>query len=184
MRENTLTKAKELPSQEELRSIFDYNPSTGALIWKRRKDRDSQWNGRMAGKVAGSRHRNGYLRVSIDDKQYSAHRVIYKLAYGSIPNDMQVDHIDGNGVNNRLENLRLVNNAQNQANRKADKGREFKGVYKHRDKYKAEITHMGTRIYLGVFNTARVAAFAYDEAAREYHGEHAFLNFPEIQEAM
>jgi len=176
--------ANELPNQEELRAMLDYDPESGSLIWKSRADRDAQWNGRMAGKKAGSKHRGGYIRLHINDKQYSAHRVIYKLAYGSIPNDMQIDHIDGDKINNRLENLRLVNNSQNQSNRRPDTGKEFKGVYKHREKYKAEIIHMGTRVYLGVFDSARVAAFAYDEAAREYHGEHAFLNFPEIQEAM
>ena len=177
-----MTRAKDLPSQDELRRLFDYRPETGELIWRKRDDRDSQWNGRRAGRRAGYKHK-GYYRLKIGSEPYAAHRVVWKLAYGSIPNDMQIDHIDGNGMNNRLDNLRLVTNLQNQLNRKADSGRRYKGVYQHRGRFKAEITYEGTRIYCGLFPTERIAAFAYDETARDLHGEHASLNFPEIQEA-
>lgn len=172
--------AKELPSQLELRELFDFNPVTGRLIWKRNDKQTSQWNGRLAGKEAGSNNKN-YWRVHIGDKQYSAHRIVWKLAYGSIPNDKQIDHINGDGLDNRLENLRLVTNRENQLNRRADKGRAYKGVYKKGRGFKAEITHDGERHYVGYFKTAERAALEYDKKARELHGEHARLNFPNVE---
>lgn len=172
-------RARELPSQDELNRLFEYDREKGLLIWRYRKDKDICWNGRLAGKVAGSTDK-GYRIVKFDDRKYAAHRLIWKLAYGSIPNDMQIDHIDGNGLNNRLDNLRLVTNQENQANRHADNKRKngvkFKGVYKHNNKFKAEITTKSGRLYLGLFNTPEEAAHAYNEAANEHHGEHAKLN--------
>ena len=175
-----MTKAKELPSQEELRRMFDYYPETGQLVWKRREDRDSQWNGRMAGKEVGSPGK-GHLRTQIDRQRYQVHRIIWKLAYGSIPNDMQIDHINGDGYDNRLCNLRLVTNRQNQLNRSADRGRKYKGVYKQGKGFKAEITHEGERLYIGFFRSEEKAAMEYDKKARELHGEHARLNFPNVE---
>ena len=175
-----MTKAKELPSQEELRRMFDYYPETGKLVWKRREDRDSQWNGRMAGKEAGS-IKKGYIRVDINNKSYQIHRVIWKLAYGTIPNDRQVDHINGDGFDNRLCNLRLVTNRENQHNRSANKGKKYKGVYKKGNGFKAEIGHKGELIYIGFFKSEEKAAMEYDKKARELHGKHARLNFPNVE---
>lgn len=124
----------------------------------------------MVGKVAGSKQRSGHVRVEINDSMYMAHRIIWKLAYGTIPDTMQIDHVDGDPSNNKLDNLRLVTNTQNQLNRKADKGRKYKGVYKSRDKFKAEITTAEGRVFLGVYGTPEDAARAYNEAAKEHHG--------------
>jgi len=175
-------KAKDLPSQNELGAMFDYDFVSGRLTWKRREEMSSQWNGKHAGATAGST-KNGYKEVSIDNRNYRSHRIIWKLVFGSIPNDMQIDHADGDGMNNRLNNLRLVTNAENQRNRRADTGRKFKGVYKKGNGFKVELTHKGERLYLGYYDSERLAAFAYDEKARELHGEHANLNFPGVQGA-
>lgn len=172
--------AKELPTQEELRRIFDYNFETGELIWRYREELDSQWNGRMAGKRAGTNHRQGYRCVEINNIKYQAHRVIWKLAYGEIPEYMMVDHINGSKADNRLENLRLVTNRENQYNRSCDIGRQYKGVYKIRNRWKAEITTAEGRKYLGVHATPELAALEYDKAARKYFGDHAVLNFPNV----
>ncbi|MDF0750346.1 HNH endonuclease [Marinobacter sp. 71-i] len=173
--------AKDIPSQAELRKIFDYNPETGDLVWLRRPEKGPQWNGRFAGKVAGTPHK-AYIRVKLDGEKYQAHRLIWMLVYGEIPNDKQVDHEDGIGNHNRLSNLRLVSNQQNQFNRSCDKGRGYKGVYPKGKRWKAEITTPDGRQYLGMFNTPEQAAVAYDTAARKWHGEHARLNFPNVHE--
>lgn len=176
-----MTLAKPLPSQKELNAMFDYYPETGKLVWKYREDRDAQWNGRMKGKEAGYRHPKGYMRVYINDVAFGGHRIIWKLAYGSIPEDMQVDHINGDGFDNRLCNLRLATNQQNQFNRGADKGKKFKGVRKYGKKFRAETTFNGELIYLGSFDSEIKAALEYDKKAKELHGEFARLNFPNVE---
>lgn len=171
--------ANDLPSQSKLREIFDFLPVTGELIWKPRKDRVSQWNGRHSGKVVGSVCGNDYRYTKIDGRRCVVHRLIWKLAYGSIPNNMMIDHRDQDKSNNRLDNLRLATNGQNQFNKRAQTHKKFKGVYSHKGKFKAEITHQKERFYLGLFECEVEAAKAFDKKAKDLHGEFAQLNFTE-----
>jgi hypothetical protein len=109
----------------------------------------------------------------------SMHRYIMQAPCG-----LQVDHIDGDGLNNRRHNLRLVTSAQNQANRhRAWGGSLYKGVTLRRDGgavnyWRAVIRAEGKIILLGHFPTQEEAALAYDEAAIRYYGTFACLNFP------
>lgn len=99
----------------------------------------------------------------------------------SAPTDYEVDHKDGNGLNNTRDNLRLCTHAQNMCNRKPQSGgaSKYKGVhfYPRRNKWGAEIKLNKKRIWLGRFNNELDAAHAYDAKARELHGEFARLNF-------
>ena len=100
------------------------------------------------------------------------------------PENMQIDHINGNGLDNRKCNLRVCTNAQNSANKPPQRNNKsgFKGVTKSSaNRWRAEIGdhHTGNRQRLGFFKTAEDAARAYDDAARERYGEFAWLNFPE-----
>jgi hypothetical protein len=102
-----------------------------------------------------------------------------------IKDETQVDHRDGNGLNNTRSNLRKATPSQNLANRglQSNNRSGFKGVSycRTRHKWLANIKHNGRSINLGRFNTKRAAAKAYDKAARSIFGEFAYLNFPDLQ---
>lgn len=93
-----------------------------------------------------------------------------------------VDHINGNGLDNRRSNLRSATTAENQRNarRRSDNTSGFKGVHwdAAQRRWKAQISVGGKRLSRGRYPTAEDAARAYDRAARELHGEFATLNFP------
>jgi len=99
----------------------------------------------------------------------------------NIPERMCIDHKNGNGLDNRKENLRIATYSQNSYNsrRRKNSPTEFKGVSLFRGKkWTAKIGIEGRRVYLGIFDNIEMAALAYDQAAKVYHGEFANLNFP------
>jgi hypothetical protein len=95
-----------------------------------------------------------------------------------------VDHVNGDGLDNRRANLRAATSAQNAQNRRrrSDNTSGYKGVSWHRssERWSAYITADGRRHHLGRFDDPTDAARAYDTAARELHGAFAALNFPEV----
>ncbi len=107
------------------------------------------------------------------------HREIMKPPHG-----MVVDHINGNGLDNREDNMRNCTQLQNsQNNRRATGKSRFKGVFPRGDKWQAAVQHNGEAIYLGLFDDEVEAAKARDRKAFELAGEFAYLNFPdEIQD--
>lgn len=102
----------------------------------------------------------------------------------SAPKDTMVDHINGDKLDNRKENLRFATNSQNQANRKVARGAsKFKGVTWQKRAYdtsrgywKAQIVVNGELRYLGKYDTDLDAAKAYNDAAVRFFGEFAHLN--------
>ncbi len=96
------------------------------------------------------------------------------------PRGRPVDHIDGNGLNNRHGNLRACTAAQNRANARPCGGVSgFVGVYPKGNKWRASITYRGEFYYLGLFDDPVAAAKARDRKAYQLHGPYAYLNFPE-----
>jgi hypothetical protein len=103
------------------------------------------------------------------------------------PDDLQVDHIDGNGLNNRRSNLRLATPSQQAANRNRWKSsRPFRGVrwVARKKKWRAEITIDGKVRHIGYFHDPIVAALAYDERAIRQFGEFARPNFSDEEKAV
>lgn len=112
-----------------------------------------------------------YVRATAPPRVY-LHRILM-----APPPGLKVDHINRNGLDNRRENLRLVDQAQNAWNARGRRG-AFKGVHKHMGGFRAEIRFRGGKVYAGWAKTEEAAARLYDAKARELHGEHARLNFP------
>jgi phage-related protein len=109
-------------------------------------------------------------------KSIFMHREIMKAPVG-----MDVDHRDGDGLNNQRSNLRVCTHQQNMHNTKLRKTNSsgYRGVYwnKMSRKWQAYIRHDGQQQYLGVFVDIKDAARAYDHAARKFRGEFASTNF-------
>lgn len=100
-----------------------------------------------------------------------------------VPNGIIIDHVNGNTLDNQCCNLRVATKAQNvrnQGKQARSTSSQYKGVSLHirNGKWQAGIRVDGKKIYLGYFLSERVAALAYDVAARKYFGEFARLNFP------
>lgn len=94
---------------------------------------------------------------------------------------LEIDHIDGNRLNNQKSNLRFCTRSQNQINKKLQKNNTsgYKGVSKRSDSYVAQIKNKGKVKYIGSFGSAEDAARAYDKEAKKTYGEFAYLNFSE-----
>lgn len=110
-------------------------------------------------------------------------RITLKLANYvlGVPDNLIVDHINGNPLDNRKVNLRVVTAQQNSFNTAARKfSSNYKGVSKRnrRKPWEVNITHDGKDYYLGTFSNEDDAAKAYDKKAKELFGEFARLNFP------
>lgn len=95
---------------------------------------------------------------------------------------MEVDHVDGNGLNNQKSNLRICTAAQNRSNQirnRPNKTSKFKGVSWNREskKWVSNIQHNKNPMFLGFFSNEIEAAKSYDQAAKECFKEFAYLNF-------
>lgn len=154
-------------SVERLRSSFEYDRETGALV------RVVDQFGRPMRAHVGAVTRRGYGSVCFMGVPHKVHRLVWALHYGSWPTD-HVDHIDGNRSNNALANLRLADrsiNQQNQRRARSDNKLGLLGVStkKATGKFVAQIGISGRKVNLGTFSTAEEAHAAYVEAKRRLH---------------
>src|SRR5690606_18776525 len=115
---------KPLP-MKRLVERLSYDAETGVLTWRPRPreeftERRHQlcWNARYAGKAAGCETAGNYQAVAIDGIIYLAHRIAWAIATGEDPASNDIDHINGDGLDNRLANLRSVSHSINHRNRR------------------------------------------------------------------
>lgn len=149
-------------TQQELKERLDYNPDTGEFTWK-----VSSGTRAKIGSVAGTKDRNGYIRISINEKRYLAHRLAWFYMNSEWPQEF-IDHINHIKDDNRYLNLRLATKNDNSRNAKmrVDNKCGYKGVSIDGTKYKAQICKNHKRITLGRFDTAEEAHAAYIAAAK------------------
>jgi hypothetical protein len=180
----TSKKSKPLPSQEYLRECFDYDPDTGSLIWRRRPEGHFNtyrafkiWNARFTGKEVGTPHhahsrpsKVTYRRVRLNGVAFRVHRLIYKMMYNETPGE--IDHINGDGLDNRIDNLRSVDRLGNARNQPlpVNNTSGVIGVHWRRssDKWRARITVNGQKLELGDFNKFDDAVAARKAAEKKY----------------
>lgn len=177
---------KPLPSQAHLKSRLDYDPETGVMTWRERGSEShvGRYDVRLAGKVAGTLNHKGYrvVRLTIDGalQGYSSHRLIWMIAYGEDPGENQIDHINGVRDDNRLANIRIATQSENQKNVPAKITNEsgYKNVSRRNDSglYRARITVDGGRVHLGDYATAEEAGSVARKAMIDHYGEFARLD--------
>ena len=151
---------------EIITEAFRYDPVTGRLV--------RVFKGGHTRVIGANRQSDGYAKVGFNGREYPAHRLIWWLVYGSLP-DRFIDHINGDKGDNRLANLRLASDAENKRN--VEKRRHntsgFKGVSfcKSTGRWLAHATLNGRGFHLGRHSTREEAAAAYQAFARANHGE-------------
>ena len=153
-------------TQNKLKELFFYDD--GKFIWK--------FGSNRRGKVAGNLNKR-YFRVGVNNKVYALHRLIFLYHHGYLPK--MIDHIDGNCLNNRIENLRECTYSENNANSSARKNSKvgFKNISWHKGlkKYTVRITKDYKVYNLGVYDDLELAKLVALEARDKFHGRFARL---------
>ena len=154
------------------KALFVYNPISGSLTW--RLTTNSFRAGDEAGTISGADGYTSYINVSVFGERYKAHRIVWLIQTGHWP-DKYIDHIDGNGLNNKWSNLREATPSQNSINQKvrSDSASGHKGISydKRRNMWYAYIDADGRRKHLGRHATFEDAVDVRQKAEKKYHGE-------------
>ena len=110
-----MTTGRPLPPLETLQEHLSYNETTGNLHWRTGK------GGKKVGDIVGSLTGDGYIRFTLQGKQWLAHRVAWALHTGEDPGTLVIDHINRQRNDNRISNLRPLTHIENT---KVGKGKE------------------------------------------------------------
>jgi hypothetical protein len=157
-------------TQERANQLFEYTETTGDLRFKPRPESEFAthrafkiFQSKCEGKIAGWKHCAGYVSLRVDGKDWLAHRLIWLMATGEIP-DGEIDHKNGDRSDNRLSNLRVVTKTENARNQslRLNNSTGVNGVIwdTRRSAFRAEITLDGRLVYLGQFKTVEEAGAA------------------------
>jgi hypothetical protein len=157
-------------TQQSIADCFEYRD--GYLYWKGVGHPNKQ---HLLDKPAGSIHKTGYRHITWMGKVQKAHRLIFMLHHGYMP--QEVDHINGDRADNRIENLRAANRSENQCNRNllANNTSGYSGVSWHK-KSQAWVVRLmknGKSYAIGYFKDLELAGLVSKEARSLYHGQFA-----------
>jgi hypothetical protein len=154
-------------TQNEIKQLFNY--LDGVLYWK-----ISRSNCVRVGMRVGAKDSNGYQAATINGKHYKTHRLIFLLHYGWMP--AEIDHIDNNPRNNKIENLRAATRSQNQFNAaiRCDNTSGVKNVVwaPRNKKWRVQVRHAAGR-YIRYVDDLELASLIADEARDKYHKDFA-----------
>lgn len=160
---------KKIPSVERLREVIEYDAITGVMVWK-----VDMAGRKTAGTVAGHVSQHGYRIVQIDGQAYPAHRIAFTIYFGRSPKQF-LDHINCVRDDNRIENLREADAAQNARNSQISVRNKtgIKGVSLRvkTQRWVAQIRLNRKNITLGEFKDIEDAKAAYQAASKKLHGE-------------
>lgn len=159
-------------SADRLRAVVEYDPETGVFIRKVRLAQRHQAGDRADFRI-NKGPMTGYRRLSLDSKRFLAHRCAWLYVHSEWPQG-EIDHINGDPGDNRIENLRVVEtqtNAENKRRPRKDNRSGFLGVQFHRQNknWVAKIQHNRKTIHIGSFATPEMAHEAYLSAKRKIH---------------
>ena len=153
-------------TQDLVRSLFNYNPDTGELSYINKSGR-----GKRKDKKVGCISTYGYLTVWVGGSVCQLHRVVWVYVYGQLP-FYGIDHINGDRLDNRILNLRDVDQSENTKNRRKSKNNTsgFNGVFwdNKLNKWRARVSVNKSIIYLGSFTNKDDAIAARIEANIKY----------------
>ena len=156
-------------SIEILRKHVDYDPDTGVMTSK------SNRGNIRAGHILGVNNGSDYFQFELNKIKLLVHRAAFAISYGYWPE--YVDHISGNRLDNRLCNLREATITQNNRNSAKKGGSGFRGVSKRKVSYEVFMRIDGKLTYLGRYKNPVHAAYVYDLASIQHHGDYGRRNF-------
>jgi len=164
-----------LPPLEVLKEHFDYNPDTGIIIWKKPTNQRIKVGAEAGHEKPHKNHSLVYRRIRFNHSNYQAHRLAYYMYHGIDPRNNEIDHKDRNGLNNKINNLRLATRSDNCKNRSMAENNTsgVTGVYWHirRRKWAAQIKWNGKQKHIGYFVNKEDAKQVRKEAEKKYFGE-------------
>ena len=157
-------------NDQQIKNMVFYDQSTGFFVWVDCKRKT------LNGKTLGVYDKDGYLTAKINQTRYKLHRLEWFVFYDEWPQG-QIDHINGIKDDNRICNLRIANNSENNCNRPAQSNNRLgvRGVRFNNNRYQALICKNKKQIVLGSFKTLEEATAAYKTAAQRLHGEFCYV---------
>lgn len=159
-----------MTEQQVLLDRFEYRD--GHLYWKQI---NPKFKRRKVGDRVGSMHKTGYWCTNYNGTTVKIHRIIFLMHHGFLPEE--VDHINGDRADNRIENLRAANRSENQCNRPslANNTSGYPGVSWHKKSkaWTVRVMKNGKQNLIGYFKDLELAGLVAVEARAKYHGQFA-----------